>query len=204
MTVARPYGIALAMSASLALLLASIASCSVAGAYLSVAAGNSAYEHGHYEEATVDYLQAAKSGVHLPWISYDLGNVYHALGEPAGATEEWAKAEKDKAPVLRSATSFNEGILDYELGNYRAAYERFRSVLEIDPADIDAKINLELAYKRMTAQEHPPAGPRANEKVGIEYNRAAADTLMNLVREKQGSYWVSPKPQGKQPRGPDY
>ena len=204
MKVARYFGRALALAALAAFTLLGVASCSPAGAYLAVAAGNSAYERGRYEAATVDYLRAAQKGVHLPWISYDLGNVYHALGEPAGATEEWARAEKDRSPLLRTAASFNAGILDYELGSYRAAYEKFRSVLEIDPADMNAKINLELAYKRMTVQEHPPAAASANEKVGIEYNRAAAHTLLNLVRQQQGSYWVSPKPEGKQPRGPDY
>jgi len=180
-----------------------LGSCSSsAGAYISVAMGNAAYDRGNYQQATVDYMSAAKRGIHPDWISYDLANVYHALGEPDGASEEWAKAEKTANGRLAAATSFNEGILDYELGRYRAAYDKFRGVLEMNPADIDAKVNLELSFQKMQNKQPPRAA--AAEGVPVERNPSQVNTMLELIRQREDKYWAPSKQQQAGSNGPDW
>ncbi len=181
-----------------------VASCSAPGAYLTILQGNYAYERGGYQQATVDYLEAQKSGAYPEWVAYDLGNVYHALGEPDGASEEWAKAEKAHDPQLVASTLFNEGVLDYELGRYREAYDRFRKVLELTPGDVDAKINLELSFSKMTTKEVPPRAGTQNEPIAVKHANTQANQILDIIREKENGYFVPPPPEKSKPKVADW
>ena len=190
----RPFWTALPMIAGAAALLL-LVSCSSGRSYIDVARGNSAFERGSYQDATVAYLSAQRSGSYPDWVAYDLGNVYHALGEPDGAAQEWAKAEKAKDARVVVATLFNEGELDYELGRYRDAYDKFRRVLEITPSDIDAKVNLELSFSKMTTKEVPPRSGTQGEPIAVKHADAQANQLLDIVRQKEKGVFTPPEPQ---------
>jgi tetratricopeptide (TPR) repeat protein len=183
--------------------LITITACSAASAYVGVARGNAAFDRGSYQQATVDYLKASSRGVHDEWIAYDLANVYHALGEPDGALQEWGKAESTSDETLAANTAFNEGVLAYELGRFKEAYEDFREVLVLSPGDVDAKMNLEICYQKMTTRE-PPPGTGSSRPVGIEHKQTNADTTLNIVREKEDKYWQPPTGSKEQPSGSDW
>lgn len=180
------------------------ASCSAAQSYVAVVQGNYAYDRGSYQEATVDYLEAQKSGAHSAWVAYDLGNVYHALGEPDGASQEWAKAEKSGDPRVVTATLFNEGILEYELGRYREAYDHFRKVLEMTPGDIDAKIDLELAFSKMTTKEVPPRTGTQSEPIAVRHESNQSKQILDIIREKEDGYFTPPPPGKAAPKVADW
>lgn len=171
-----------------------LASCSVAQSYLSVVQGTSAYRRGSYQEATVHYLRAQKGDSHSARVAYDLGNVYHALGEPQGAETEWSRAQKTKDPQVLTATLFNEGVLDYELGHYRKAYERFRKVLEMTPGDINAKIDLELSFEKMTSRRAPPPASSRAQPVKVRHTTREEHQLLDIIRNDQKGYFVPPPP----------
>ncbi len=184
--------------AGAALLFLTLSACTGAGSYLSVARGNYAYDRGSYQTATVEYLQAQKTGSFPAWVAYDLGNVYHALGEPDGASVEWAKAEKSNDTRVVAATLFNEGILDYELGRYREAYNRFRRVLELTPGDVDAKVNLELSFAKMTTKEVPPRVGSQGEPIAIKHKNNQGNQILDIVRQKENGIFTPPaQPQTK-------
>jgi Ca-activated chloride channel family protein len=181
-----------------------LASCSAGRSYLTVAQGNYAYDRGSYQQATVDYLEAQKSGSFPDWVAYDLGNVYHALGEPDGASAEWTKAEKAADPRVVLATLFNEGVLDFELGRYRDAYDRFKKVLEITPEDIDAKVNLELAFAKMTTKEVPPRVGNQNEPIAVKNQTNKANQILEIVRQKENGIFTPPPPPETKSTVPDW
>lgn len=53
---------------------------------------NTAYQHGKYEEAKVDYLQLAHSGQYSADLFYNLGNVWFKLGDPGRAILNYQRA----------------------------------------------------------------------------------------------------------------
>ena len=175
-------------------------SCSAARAYIAVARGNQAYDRGSYQQATVDYLRAAQGGAYSHWVAYDLGNVYHALGEPDGASAEWKKAEKANDLRVIVPTLFNEGILDYELGRYREAYDRFRKVLELTPSDVAAKVDLELAFSKMTTKEVPPRSGTQTEPIAVKHNQNQAKQILEIIRQKESGYFTPPPPSKQNPK----
>lgn len=183
----------------------SLSACSKAKVYFQVASGNWAFDRGDYQEANIDYLDARLTGLYSGYTAYDLGNVYHALGEGEAAAAEWAKAERSSDPALKEATLFNEGILAYELGHYRVAYEAFRRTLEIDSSDISAKINLELAYDRMRTQENPPGGgPRPSETIGVVKDKGQVNRELDFIRDREDQHWKAAANAPAAPNMPDW
>lgn len=179
-------------------------SCSAASSYLTVAQGNYAYDRGSYQTATVDYLAAQRAGFFPGWVAYDLGNVYHALGESDGASAEWTKAEKASDPRVVAATLFNEGLLDYELGRYREAYNRFRGVLEITPADIAAKVNLELSFAKMTTKKVPPRSGGRGEPIAVKHKNNQANQILDIVRQKEHRIFTPPAAPQTKSKAPNW
>ncbi len=135
---------------TIAALILLMGGCTKAGVYLQIIDGNYEYSRGDYKEANFTYIQALKKSLHTARITYNLGNVYHSLGESEAALEEWELASlEEEDPELRARIAFNRGVIYYELGMYQQAYSEFRRVLKLDPDDIEAKANLEYCLRKL-------------------------------------------------------
>jgi tetratricopeptide (TPR) repeat protein len=132
-----------------AIVIVLFSSCSNAETYVKVTSGNFRFGQGEYEKANIDYLHALRKNTEVGIISYNLGNVYYALGEPSAAQEEWLKAENSGNKILMFNIFFNLGVLQYDLGEYDKAYNNFKKALLIDSQEIAAKKNLELSLQKM-------------------------------------------------------
>ncbi len=167
-----------------------IASCSNPSAYLSVWVGNNSFVSGDYQTANTEYLEAMKKNVHTDYISYNLANVYYALGEGEAAAGEWKNAAFSGNPELLFRTMYNKGVLDFETGKYQDAFESFKKALQIKPESMNAKINLEYSLRRMNAGsnavEGSAAGAQASEKKEVpdEIQR-----ILEFIRKKDAGIW---------------
>ncbi|WP_455383294.1 tetratricopeptide repeat protein [Salinispira pacifica] len=196
----RPIIFVTVLAAAIVLL----ASCSAGDPYVSVLEGNYAFGQGRYQEATVHYLEAMSAGSHKDWISYDLGNVYHALGEAEAALDMWDKASKATDDGLRYAVSYNRGVQYYELGDYQKAYDAFRKSLEYDPSSMDAKINLELALRKLqpSGESAAPQAVASNAKSNV--SEQDSRRILEYVRRKEAQQWVPGEQQTPPPAANDY
>lgn len=167
------------------LLVILLASCGGKNPYIEVVKGNYYYGRGMYQASVVAYLKALEEGAHTAWIRYNLGNVYHSLGEAEAAMGMWKEAESAQEHELLFNTSFNRGTLLFELGKYREAYDEFRHALEIDPSRVEAKINLELALRKIgggsqQSQSHGDQPPKKRED---------PDRILDYVKKKEANRW---------------
>ncbi|MFO7850303.1 MAG: tetratricopeptide repeat protein, partial [Spirochaetia bacterium] len=89
----------------------------------------------------------------LPWIYYNLGNVYHSLGEADAALNEWERAEDSDDEELMYKVAFNRGVVFYERGEYQNAYDSFRRALRFSPDDIEAKVNMEYTLRKQAMSD---------------------------------------------------
>lgn len=169
-------------------MLFALSSCGAGGAYVEVLKGNYHYQQGRFAEATLEYLTALEEETYPEWISYNLGNVYHALGEAEAAFEVWAAAGEASDRELRFRVLFNTGTLLYELGRYREAYDEFRKALRLDGTDIDAKINLELCLRKVQALS---GGSGASERSAraAQDERSEAARILEYIGRKEGYRW---------------
>jgi Ca-activated chloride channel homolog len=127
--------------------------------------GNRLYREGKYEEAALAYQRVVDSGKASPQVHYNLGTALLALGRYADADSHFQRALQGVEPELRERAFYNLGnrfLQDArsEQGDIRqqgelldAAIEAYRRTLRIDPGDVDAKWNLELALREREQNE---------------------------------------------------
>lgn len=195
---ALKFGIALAVAAVLS-------SCDGSSAHLAVLRGNHAFEQGDYQEATVLYLRHREHATYGGWIAYNLGNVYHSLGEFSAAVDMWDAAAGVEDPELGFAVAFNRGVLAYERGQYQRAYELFREALRINAASIAAKRNLELTLRKLEAGENLDDRDGGEEEGGAQQELSSdAVRILEYVRRKEEAQWVSPDQTDPGSSGPEW
>ena len=153
-----------------------LASCARTGEYLDVIEGNYTYSRGEYMDANFNYIQAGEYGSFRRRIAYNLGNVYHSLGESEAAIEEWGVAAREQEdPQLLYRIAFNRGVLSYELGEYQEAYSYFRQALRINPEDLEAKANLEFCLRKLNLRNEPDQEVAPEEKTESPEERGLSE-----------------------------
>lgn len=167
-------------------------SCSGEWPHLRVVRGNYNVSRGEYQRAIVDYLRAEDDGRFEPWIAYNLGNVYHYLGEANAALDRWSVADATNVADLRFGASFNRGVHFFEQGRYADALLEFRTALTIDPTSIDAKRNFELSLERLEAKEGI-SGEREGAPDGQASDgsgsSSTATRMLDYIRRKEEQQW---------------
>lgn len=141
-----------------ALAAAVLVGCGTA-AWQHVRAGTDAYNAERFEDALAEYRQAAESLPEDSAINYNIANALHRLGrlEEAVAAAEQARtfAEADDDAVTSGLALYTLGNTRFRQGDLEAARDAYIGALRIDPADNDAKANLELVLALLAPP--PPA-----------------------------------------------
>ncbi|MBI4546141.1 MAG: VWA domain-containing protein [Gemmatimonadetes bacterium] len=124
--------------------------------------GNRLYRQGRYAEAVAAYRAALQAGSQRPELRYNLGTALLRLGRFEEAEPYLRTAGAGIEPALRARAAYNLGNR-YLLPGRRAepepgvamlgqAVEAYKRALRLDPADRDAKWNLELALRERERQ----------------------------------------------------
>ena len=134
-------------------------------------------------------MRSPENDLVAPYLSFNLANVYHSLGETGAALSAWNRASESEDPDLLFGTSFNRGVLLYELGRFRDAYDQFRYALTIDPSSVAAKANLELSLQKIEAGESVSSsnlseGGNSSGTLSREQQRT-----LEYVRRKEEQLW---------------
>jgi tetratricopeptide (TPR) repeat protein len=123
-------------------------------------------------------------------VAYNLGTLYHALGEPEVAEAEWNIAAETDSPELLARVAYNYGIHLFESGRFDEAYRSFRTALELNPQDVDTKINLEYTLQKLESQNEGPREMGAPEAEGGETGQEV-QMILEYVRRKEEGRWQS-------------
>ncbi len=156
-----------------------------------VGRGLARYRQGDYAAARDLFLRALEHRPGSPEIEFDLGVACYRLGELAAARERFTRAARS-APTqrLRAWALYNRGNTAYRMGRFREAAADYEAVLRIDPADRDARANLELVRRRMSAPgaRPPPApGSPANRGAGTSARKRGEPPGAGSDRAREGT-----------------
>ena len=167
-----------------------ISSCSNTQAYLDVIEGNYAFSRGEYQEANLDYLKVKSIRPYQEFISYNLGNVYYALGEIDSAFDEWESIDLEMENKTAVRSLFNTGVLLFELSRYEEAYKIFRKILEFESSNVNAKINLEYCIEKMNFTIENNIN---YQESSLEDSKAADDVsrVLDFVKRRETYVWKS-------------
>ena len=170
----------------------SFCSCGFREPIIEVLDGNYRYLRGDFTGATISYIKALENGTMETWIHYNLGNVFNALGETEAAVEELNIASHAKNRELLFRSQFNLGNISFRLGKYKDAVEYYKKAVKAKSNNLDAKINLELAVKKMEKEEalNQISNSEKPEKKQI-VNTEKTENLLNYVKQKEAAVWRS-------------
>jgi tetratricopeptide (TPR) repeat protein len=168
------------------------ASCTPYRTHWQVLKGNYEYINGRYQSAAVSYLGILEEpNGQDEVIHYNLGNVFYALGETTASEDEWNKALGGADPELQFRTLFNMGNLYYELSQYRSAFESFREALILKPDSKETKRNMELTLLRLGSQQEEDRVAPAGGSVAGDISSEEVDRILQYIKRKEESQWVS-------------
>jgi len=136
--------------------------------------GNRLFRAGKYEEAARVYQEVIASGKAPSYVHYNLGTALLKLGRYAEAQQHLQLATREADAELKQRASYNLGNRYLEAARkgdageettqlLDAAVEAYKQALRLDPADMDAKWNLELALREQQKQNQSPQSG-ANER----------------------------------------
>ncbi|HPR65202.1 MAG TPA: tetratricopeptide repeat protein [Thermoanaerobaculia bacterium] len=114
--------------------------------------GNRAFSAGKLEEAMQAYTRAESLSPANPVIAFNIGDVLYAQKEYDKAMESFEKASMAKDVNIAQAAYFNMGNCSFQKEDYMKAIEHYSRALDLSPEDMDAKVNLELARKKLKEQ----------------------------------------------------
>ena len=148
--------------------------------------GNRLYEEGRFAEAHEKYLEALLEAPDSPIIRFNDGNALYRGENYESALESFRTAVESGDPQLAAAAWYNLGNTLYRQGALPESLEAFKQALRADPADIDAKHNLERVLEQMQQQQQqqgdgenegqpPPEGGEQNQDQQQEQDQPEQD-----------------------------
>lgn len=172
----------------LLVLLCLLSACSNIKEYYYFFQGNHSHTTGDYPEALRHYLRISEN----PYVTYNLGLVYVALGESESAHLAWHIAESSTNASLAARAFFNNGVLYYQEADFAQAYSSFKEALRRNPKDIDTKRYLELSYQRISGSDRVQETQTKVFQETKEYAR-----VLDYIQRVETSYFVKNSNQGE-------
>lgn len=138
--------------------------------------GNRLYRSGKYAEAVREYEKAIASGQESAELRYNLGTALLQLGKFEDAEKHLRLALREMRADVRQRAYYNLGNRYLENARKQggdaestgqlldAALDSYKHALRLDPADMDAKWNLELTLREKQKQNNSPSGGGQNEQ----------------------------------------
>jgi tetratricopeptide (TPR) repeat protein len=124
--------------------------------------GNELYQQKSYPKALDKYVQAQDGQHHQQELSYNLANTLYQQKKYAEAIKEYDKAASFGESKLKENIHYNKGNAFFQAGKFAESVESYKKALELDPNDLEAKYNLELALQKM--QENPQQKESQNKE----------------------------------------
>jgi Ca-activated chloride channel homolog len=115
--------------------------------------GNRLFADGKFEEAEKAYLNAEVKSPGRPEVLYNLGNALIKQQKYDQALQSLQKSTEKGDKGLQEYGWYNSGNAYFESGQYEEAVKAYTRALRLNPTDVDAKHNLELALKKREEQK---------------------------------------------------
>ena len=180
--------------------------------------GHEPYASADYQAALELYAAARDRAPQLGEPHYNAGNALYRMDEIEESLKEYDEALKYAKGDLRSLAFFNRGNAAFQAQRYAQAVEAYKEALRMNPDDLDAKHNLELALRQLPpeGQDDDRASPQAQpppqaqsppqpptpepqtEPLTNEQARQALEAVgedAQTLQEHRSQTLVSPKPQ---------
>ena len=111
--------------------------------------GNAHYKAEAYDAALEAYQSAAEDRPEDAISRYNLGTALYQKKQFEKASDEFRRSLDTADPVHQAQGYYNLGNTQVQLNDIEGAIRSYKSALRLNPADLDAKYNLELALEKL-------------------------------------------------------
>ena len=111
--------------------------------------GNAHYKAEAYDAALEAYQSAAADRPEDAISRYNLGTALYQKKQFEKASDEFRRSLDTADPVHQAHGYYNLGNAQVQLNDIEGAIRSYKSALRLNPADLDAKHNLELALEKL-------------------------------------------------------
>jgi Ca-activated chloride channel family protein len=115
--------------------------------------GNESFADGAYDEAAQAYTEAQQAAPELAEPVYTQANTRYRQEGLAEAEQLLQQALETADATLAQSAYYNLGNVHFNNQNWQAAIDAYQEALRLNPADADARHNLELAMQQMAQQQ---------------------------------------------------
>ncbi|MCO6451931.1 MAG: tetratricopeptide repeat protein [Caldilineales bacterium] len=135
--------------------------------------GNDAYDQESYGEALVYYQRAQVESPDMAEAYYNAANTFYREGDYGSALQQLHRAlSLTEDETILEGGLFNAGNSLYNSQNLMAAVDSYRQALLLDPTDMDAKYNLELALQQQQQDQQQQSGDSEDQQESQNQNES--------------------------------
>lgn len=150
-----------------------------------IVTGNKAYKQKDFNQAATHYRSAEIDRPGSPVAAYNLGTALVAGESYDEALRKLMESTaKLTGPDLEKAY-YNVGNGLFGSQKYQEAAGAYKKALEIDPADRDAKYNLELALKKLQEQKQQQKKNQKQDRKNQKQNQKANSSEPDSAKQNQ-------------------
>jgi Ca-activated chloride channel family protein len=157
--------------------------------------GNLLFQQGKYLDAEKAYLEAQSGMPGRPELSYNLGNSLIKQKKYEQALQALQDSVRKGSPELQENSWYNVGNALFDIGKLKESAQSYIQALRLNPADRDAKHNLELALKKIEEQKQQQPQQNQDQNQGPEQKKPEGG-------QKEDKSKNEPKPPDKQGQPP--
>ncbi len=115
--------------------------------------GNRLFQEGKFQEALEKYRQAQQENPDSPIIRHNLGDARYKNQQYEEAAGDFGGNLQSPSPDLKARSYYNLGNALFRQGKLEESVKAYQDALRSNPADQDAKFNLELAMEKLKQQQ---------------------------------------------------
>ena len=126
------------------------------------------YRSGEYAAALNLYRDALVDRPDAPELHFNVGDALFKNGDYEKALQEFAQVLEAPGENMRAQAYYNMGNSYFQQQAFEQAVESYKQSLQLDPADEDAKVNLELALEQLQQQDRQDRQDQQDQRGVVE------------------------------------
>jgi Ca-activated chloride channel homolog len=128
-----------------------------------IIAGNKLYREDRFDKALPEYMKALEVDAGNPVANYNLGNTYFRSRRYDEAVKTYDNTANDSSRTVRQSGYYNKGVSLSKQNKLEESIEAYKMAVKLDPADSNARINLQKALLELK-KKNPPPPPEKKEQ----------------------------------------
>jgi Ca-activated chloride channel homolog len=138
-----------------------------------IISGNKLYRENKFEEALPEYMKAKEVAGNDPVVNYNLGNTYFRNKNFEEATKTFDNTiESGNNSSMKQKGFYNKGVSLSKQRKLEESIEAYKMAVKLDPADNDARINLQKALLELKKKLPPPPEKKEEKKKKQQQNKS--------------------------------